>query len=157
MKLSVIEEDEEIKEELKDFLLSVSSGGSNFTLQGFPKLDTFDSVTELIEERKGECGCEATCLIVDDNLFNLIPLEVLLDKIAGIKVLKAKNGLEAVKLYQRDRFKTCCDKFIKLVLMDLNMPVMGGYEATTEILKLAAKFKAGLDARAPTPVAATRQ
>jgi len=82
-------------------------------------------------------------LIVDDNLFNLIPLEVLLDQIARIKVLKAMNGFEAVELFKRDREKTCCKKYIRLVLMDLNMPVMDGFKATTAILKLAREFKEG--------------
>jgi len=45
---------------------------------------------------------------VDDNIFNLIPLEVMLNDIAKIKVLKAQNGLEAVKLYKRDLIKGCC-------------------------------------------------
>ena len=87
------------------------------------------------------CKCEATCLIVDDNLFNLIPLEVMLDQVAQIKVLKAANGHEAVELFKRDRYKTCCKNYLGLVLMDLNMPVMDGYKATAAILKLAREFK----------------
>jgi len=75
----------------------------------------------------------------------------MLHKIAGIKVLKAQDGLEAIKLYKKDRFKTCCDKFIKLVLMDLSMPVMDGFKATQAIFELAYKFKVGLDACTPMP------
>jgi len=89
----------------------------------------------------GKCGCEAICLIVDDNIFNLIPLEVMLDQIAQIKVLKAKNGLEAVEIYKRDRFKKCCNTNIKLVLMDLNMPVMDGFKAAAAILEIAKEYK----------------
>jgi len=54
----------------------------------------------------------------------------MLDQIASIRVVKAKNGKEAVKLYQEDRFKNCCTKFITLVLMDLQMPVLDGFKAT---------------------------
>lgn len=39
----------------------------------------------------GECGCRATALIVDDNAFNLIPLEVLLRGL-GIETQKALGG-----------------------------------------------------------------
>jgi len=46
---------------------------------------------------------------VDDNIFNLIPLEVMLYDMAKIKVMKASNGLEAVKLYRQDLTKVCCD------------------------------------------------
>ena len=41
--------------------------------------------------------------------------------------------------------------------MDLNMPVMDGYEATQAILNLAFKFKAGLDACTPMPVVVNKQ
>jgi len=64
----------------------------------------------------------------------------MLDQIAKIRVMKAENGLEAVKIYQRDRFKKCCTKNIKLVLMDLNMPVLDGFHATEAILDIARKF-----------------
>jgi len=46
-----------------------------------------------------ECGCEITCLIVDDNILNLIPLEAMLDQLAGIKVMKALSGSEAIEMY----------------------------------------------------------
>jgi CheY-like chemotaxis protein len=46
-----------------------------------------------------ECGCESTVLIVDDNVFNLIPLELLLGEMNHIYVDKAMNGKEAVKMF----------------------------------------------------------
>jgi len=79
---------------------------------------------------------------VDDNIFNLIPLEVMLYDMAKIKVMKASNGLEAVKLYRQDLTKVCCDTQIKLVLIDLNMPVMDGIKATKAILDAQRQFVA---------------
>ena len=76
------------------------------------------------------CTCEDKILIVDDNLFNLVPLEMLLKKIYGIKVDKACNGQIAVDLVRENLSKGCCEKKYKLVLMDLQMPIMDGYEAT---------------------------
>lgn len=44
-----------------------------------------------VDNRIGQCGCRATALIVDDNAFNLIPLEVLLRGL-GIETQKALGG-----------------------------------------------------------------
>lgn len=47
----------------------------------------------------------------------------------GIKILRAVDGLEALNLVKNN-------PEIDIILMDVNMPVMNGYEATTEIKKL---------------------
>ena len=40
-------------------------------------------------------------MIVDDNMFNLIPLELILKELCdGLTIDKAMNGLEAVNLYK---------------------------------------------------------
>jgi len=41
------------------------------------------------DSEEAKCECQATCLIVDDNIFNSIPLQVALEKLAKIKVLIA--------------------------------------------------------------------
>jgi len=66
----------------------------------------------------------------------------MLHQIAGIQVLKARDGLEAIRIYRSDRFKTCCKRHISLVLMDLNMPVMDGCQAARAIFEDARQFKA---------------
>jgi len=65
-------------------------------------------------------------LVVDDVDDNIKLVSSLL-QLYGLKVVEAKNGKEAV-----DKIKQESD--IKLVLMDLKMPVMDGYEAT-DIIK----------------------
>jgi len=69
-------------------------------------------------------------LIADDNYENRKFLtDILLN--TGFMVLSVENGLEAVSLYK---------KFLPdLILMDLNMSIMNGYEATKNIKKLAKK------------------
>ncbi|MCX8172257.1 MAG: response regulator [Archaeoglobaceae archaeon] len=65
-------------------------------------------------------------LIVEDDLALLEVLEVMLkDK---YEVLKATNGIEAVKLYNSTK--------PDIVLTDIVMPGMDGVEATRQILKM---------------------
>jgi two-component system, cell cycle response regulator DivK len=61
-------------------------------------------------------------LITEDEEVNFYYLKTLLQR-ADAKVLRAKNGKEAVDIISE--YKGAID----LILMDLNMPVMDGYEA----------------------------
>lgn len=63
-------------------------------------------------------------LVVDDNAINRKVLTIPLRK-QGIQVVEAENGLEAVQMYAQVR--------PALVLMDISMPVMDGFEATRQI------------------------
>ncbi len=61
-------------------------------------------------------------LITEDEEVNFFYLKTLLQK-ANAKVIRAKNGKEAVDIIAKHKGG------IDLILMDLNMPVMDGYEA----------------------------
>jgi len=61
-------------------------------------------------------------LITEDEEVNFFYLKTLLQK-AEAKVIRAKNGKEAVEIIAKHKGG------IDLILMDLNMPVMDGYEA----------------------------
>ncbi|PCJ48171.1 MAG: hypothetical protein COA74_09910 [Gammaproteobacteria bacterium] len=67
-------------------------------------------------------------LVVDDNLVNLTIASKILVK-SGIIITTAMNGEEAIKLLQQE-FDS---KPFDAVLMDIQMPVMDGYTATTKI------------------------
>jgi two-component system sensor histidine kinase/response regulator len=67
-------------------------------------------------------------------MFNLIPLELLLKVKFNIIVDMAMNGQEAVEMFKKNHMKTCCDVRYKIVFMDINMPIMDGYQATSHIL-----------------------
>jgi signal transduction histidine kinase/HPt (histidine-containing phosphotransfer) domain-containing protein len=69
-----------------------------------------------------------TLLLAEDNEINQAVILGLLDN-TGINVIIANNGQEAVALFQEH------SQQIELILMDVNMPVMNGYEATAIIRK----------------------
>ncbi|KJR40163.1 multi-sensor hybrid histidine kinase [Candidatus Magnetoovum chiemensis] len=75
---------------------------------------------------------KAAVLLVEDNELNQQVAKELLD-MAGISVTIAVNGREAVEMVNRSRFDA--------VLMDIQMPVMDGYEAA-RIIRQNSAFKA---------------
>ena len=67
---------------------------------------------------------KATLLIAEDNESNYILIRAVLK---DYTLLHARDGNEAVRLYR--------ERHPDLILMDLKMPDMDGYEATAEIRK----------------------
>jgi PAS domain S-box-containing protein len=72
-------------------------------------------------------GPNITLLIAEDENSNFMLLEVLL-KGTGINIIRAINGKEAVEFCKNN-------PHIDLVMMDLKMPIMDGYEATRLIME----------------------
>jgi signal transduction histidine kinase/CheY-like chemotaxis protein len=66
-------------------------------------------------------------LVVEDNAVNQKLVKTLLER-AGHRVLIAENGEEAIRTWSAQH--------VDLVLMDMQMPVMGGFEATYRIRAL---------------------
>jgi PAS domain S-box-containing protein len=72
---------------------------------------------------------EATVLIVEDNNINALLAKTLIKKIIpNSKIHVASNGIEAIE--------NCYTNQFDIIFMDIQMPVMNGYEATTEIRKI---------------------
>jgi two-component system cell cycle response regulator DivK len=66
-----------------------------------------------------------TILVAEDEQSNFDFLNILLSRM-NINVICAKDGIEAVKICESD-------PSINLVLMDIKMPLLNGYEATRRI------------------------
>ena len=67
-------------------------------------------------------------LIIDDDIRNIFAVTAVLEKY-NMKVLYAENGKDGIDLLKKT-------KGIDVVLMDIMMPEMNGYEATSEIRKI---------------------
>ena len=70
-------------------------------------------------------GALPLILIAEDDDSNFRLLNAIIGK--KCEILWAKNGLEALRLYKENSDK------IRLILMDLKMPGMDGFEATSAI------------------------
>jgi CheY-like chemotaxis protein len=68
-------------------------------------------------------------LIVDDDNFNQKIITKVLENFGASNIVLANNGLEALAALEQDSFD--------IVLMDLHMPSMDGFETTLEIRKQA--------------------
>jgi hypothetical protein len=60
-------------------------------------------------ELHNACGCLATVLIVEDNLYNVVPVKMILRQTYDLTLERASNGLEGIEMFKKDLFKTCCD------------------------------------------------
>jgi CheY-like chemotaxis protein len=72
-------------------------------------------------------------LLAEDNKINMLVARRFLSN-WNITLQEATNGQEAVSLFKKNTFD--------LVLLDLEMPLMDGYEAIAEIRKLNEKIPA---------------
>ncbi len=77
---------------------------------------------------------DETILVVDDEEKIRISIREVL-KHHGYKVMLAADGAEAVKIYKKNKEK------IKLVIMDLMMPVLNGKEATEKLKEINPEVK----------------
>jgi two-component system, sensor histidine kinase and response regulator len=85
-----------------------------------------DAITPPFEEGEKAAAAQLRVLVAEDNPVNQLVVKRLLQK-RGHVVAVAANGKTALEILEQERFD--------LVLMDIQMPVMGGVEATAAIRK----------------------
>ena len=90
---------------------------------------------------------DARILLVEDNEINRQIARELLTQ-AGLRVISANNGQEAVALVERETFDA--------VLMDLQMPVMDGYQATLAIRRIPGRHELPIIAMTANAMATDR-
>ncbi|EAR85650.2 ATPase, histidine kinase-, DNA gyrase B (macronuclear) [Tetrahymena thermophila SB210] len=79
-------------------------------------------------------------LIVDDTGFNILALKLLLKQQISTQteVFEAFNGRQALEIV-KEKFRS--QQYVNLILMDVNMPIMDGIEATRIIKNLVKEGK----------------
>lgn len=74
------------------------------------------------------------CIIDDDNIFTLVAKKIV--TLVGFceNTMLLKNGREALEFFKDKNAKG--DAFPEIIFLDLNMPLMGGFEFLKELEKL---------------------
>ena len=100
----------------------------------------FNNTKPVLVENKNEDNekpynwSDKTILVAEDDMFNLIILEETL-KETNVNIITVENGLEAVAKYKENK------NTIDIVLMDIQMPILDGFEASKQILEIDSTAK----------------
>ena len=100
--------------------------GSCFFLTIPIKKDAEVSSSGSTREKARKAITGSKILIAEDDETNFYFLNALLTMATSAKILHAENGREAIELFK-------ANPDIKLILMDIKMPVIDGFEATRQI------------------------
>jgi PAS domain S-box-containing protein len=123
--------------------LSIARGmseaiGGNIRLESLPGMGSCFYLTipasrrsevsppEMQEKVSDKPGFGSKIIIAEDDETNFYYLNALITKETGAKILHAINGREAIDLFR-------ANPDIKLILMDMKMPEIDGFEATRQI------------------------
>jgi PAS domain S-box-containing protein len=107
-------------------LESKKGQGSTFTIKlpikSAVKNDISKDIDQIVVKDEIDLS-QFKILIAEDDMSNYLLIESILKRDSKVKLLNAEDGQEAVNLYKSN-------PDIDLVIMDMKMPVMSGFEAT---------------------------
>ncbi|WP_366183761.1 response regulator [Flavobacterium ovatum] len=92
-----------------------------------PSLQT-NTIKKIGKENATHINSKLKILITDDDTISRKLISKSVNEFAR-EIIEAKNGLEAVEKFKEN-------SYFDLILMDVQMPIMNGYDAITEIRKL---------------------
>ncbi len=99
-----------------------------FTMPYVSEIQTSADEVKLTDQEFSKINGKKTILIAEDEENNFLLIEALLSQL-NVHIMHARNGKEAVDIVESGIE-------ISLVLMDIKMPVMDGYEATAILKKM---------------------
>ncbi|BHH85442.1 response regulator [Desulforhopalus sp. 52FAK] len=115
----------------KIFIESQQGTGTSFLFSLRFPLDTqkelvapYASTGVINQQTRGVLNRRLNILLVEDEYINMTLAVTILER-EGWRVTTAENGLEAIQLHEEEQFD--------LILMDIQMPHLNGYEATRKI------------------------
>lgn len=108
---------------------NVNQGSTFFfdiTVQSSSKEKNLNTIQFFDEENPYQSDQFANIMIVEDNSINMLLSKTILQKIMpNATIITAINGRDAVEVFKENE--------VDIVFMDVQMPIMNGYEATEEI------------------------
>ncbi len=127
--------DQEISDKGKDLVIDLKLVKPVLREQLLEYLGSFEKPFEIVnpkpevEESVDFYNMDLTILFAEDNPVNKFLTRTILNKVVPTaKIIEASDGEEAVEAFKLNN--------PDLILMDIQMPIMSGYEATAEIRKL---------------------
>ena len=107
------------------YLESKQGTGSSFFLL-IPINDKIEVSRDLNQDHRSDISSGSPILVAEDDETNFYYLNALLNRETKTQILHALNGREAIEMFKANRD-------IRLILMDMKMPEIDGFEATKQI------------------------
>lgn len=85
---------------------------------------------------------ESVCIIDDDNIYINLVSKIIKLKQLSESVMVFKNGKEALDYFAESLHQSDEQKIPEVIFLDLNMPVMDGWEFLREFSKIKHRFDA---------------
>ncbi|CAD8062492.1 unnamed protein product [Paramecium sonneborni] len=133
-----------IFQKVKKSSQNINSLNSNFTYtkKGSNQQYSGANISSLLRNNSGSrmlvqqivCNCNQKIVIVDDEPYNLLVLESLLRQLGYISI-KTNNGQQCLNLIENSisQFEDHKCSGYKAIIMDYQMPIMNGQEATKQL------------------------